>query len=66
MEAALERDIPLIPVFVQGATMPSIDLLPSTLSLLVYRHGIHVRTDPDFHGDVDRLIRGIEQHFKGR
>ena len=27
---------------------------------LAYRHGLSVRPDPDFHNDVDRLIRGIK------
>jgi hypothetical protein len=64
MEAALKRDIPVVPVLVQGSTMPSLEDLPEVLQSLVYRHGIPVRSDPDFHQDMDRLIKGIEGYLK--
>lgn len=60
IESALERDIPVIPVLVQGGKIPEKDALPSRLKELAYRNGIAVRADPDFHNDMDRLIRGIE------
>jgi len=62
IDAALERDIPVIPVLVQGAQLPYEQGLPNALKLLLFRNGISVRSDPDFHQDVDRLIRGIEDH----
>jgi len=40
MEAALKRDIPLVPVLVQGSSMPSPEDLPEILQSLVYRNGI--------------------------
>ena len=64
IEAALQRDIPVVPVLVQGATVPELQALPETLQSLVYRNGIPVRPDPDFHGDMDKLIRGIEGYLK--
>lgn len=63
LETALQRNIPVIPVLVQGATIPQEDALPSSLRPLAYRNGISVRPDPDFHTDMDRLIRGVEAHF---
>ena len=63
LETALQRDIPIIPVLVQGATVPEESALPSSLGSLAYRNGIEVRPDPDFHGDMDRLIRGVEAHL---
>jgi hypothetical protein len=63
IEAALERHIPVIPVLVQGAIMPAEEVLPHSMQALAYRNAIPVRADPDFHVDVDRLIRGIESHF---
>ena len=63
LETALQRNIPVIPVLVQGATIPQEDELPSSLRSLAYRNGISVRPDPDFHTDMDRLIRGVEAHF---
>lgn len=64
IETALQRDIPVIPVLVQGATVPQEDDLPSSLRPLAYRNGLSVRPDPDFHTDMDRLIRGVEARFK--
>ncbi|WP_249369920.1 GUN4 domain-containing protein [Acaryochloris marina] len=59
IEAALNRDIPVIPLLVSGAAMPSSSQLPECLSSLIYRNGIQIRRDPDFHRDMDRLIKGI-------
>lgn len=64
LEAALQRGIPVIPVLVQGATLPEENDLATSLQTLAYRNGISVRPDPDFHQDVDRLIKGIEAHLK--
>lgn len=64
LESALTREIPVIPLFVRGATMPSKEDLPDNFQQLIYRNGIAIRPDPDFHIDMDRLIRAIEGHFK--
>jgi len=64
IEAALERSIPIIPVLVDGVTMPSEEELPPSLARLAYRNGIEVRPDPDFHNDAERLLRGIESLLK--
>jgi hypothetical protein len=66
MEAALKRDIPVVPVLVQGSALPHPDDLPEVLQSLVYRNGIPVRPDPDFHQDMDRLIKGIEGYLKNK
>lgn len=63
IEAALERNIAVIPVLVQGASLPSVAELPASLQALSYRNAIAVRPDPDFHQDVARLIKGIEAHL---
>ena len=63
LEVALSRNIPVIPVLVRKASIPAEDALPSSLRSMAYRNGIQVRPDPDFHGDMDRLIKGIEPHL---
>jgi len=63
LESALERRIPVIPLLVRGAAVPSDSELPKSLSALTYRNGISVRPDPDFHRDMDRLIAGLETHL---
>jgi len=56
IEIALNRNIPVIPVLVQGASMPSADKLPLGIRQLAYRNGLQVHPDPYFHKDMDRLI----------
>jgi hypothetical protein len=62
IEAALARNIPVIPLLVGGAALPDESQLPDSLGPITYRNGIQVRADPDFHRDMDRLIAGLEQH----
>ena len=63
IESALLRKIPLIPVLVGGAEMPTEDALPQSLRKLATRNAIHVRPNPDFRPDMTRLIEGLEQLF---
>jgi formylglycine-generating enzyme required for sulfatase activity len=65
IETALQRDSVVIPVLVGGARLPKDHELPESLKGLAYRQSALVRTDPDFHRDVDRLIQRIEEVFKG-
>ena len=60
LEAALARGIPLIPVLVAGAAMPTSAQLPETLAAFAYRQGTAVRPDPDFHRDMDRLLASLQ------
>jgi hypothetical protein len=66
VEAALNRNIPIIPLLVRGALMPEEEKLPPSLRKLVYRNAILIRPDPDFHRDMDRLIAAISDHVKKR
>ncbi len=65
VESALRRKIPVIPLLVRQATMPSSDDMPDSLNDLATRNGMPIRPNPDFHGDMKRLISGIEQHLSG-
>ncbi len=64
IEAALQRNIPVIPLLVQGASMPSAGDLPESINELAFRNSIPVRPDPDFRKDMDRLIKGISHYLK--
>jgi cell division protein FtsZ len=59
IEAALERDVHVIPVLVDGARMPSADELPDRLKPLARRNGIEV-SHTRFDMDAERLMRGLE------
>jgi hypothetical protein len=64
--SALQRGIPLIPVLVSGATMPSEQDLPDVVGELSYRNGVPVRPDPDFHNDIERLSKGIQKLLESK
>jgi hypothetical protein len=64
IEAALARGIPVIPVLIDKVPMPAESELPSSVATLAYRNAILVDHGRDFHGHVDRLIRGIEWLFQ--
>jgi hypothetical protein len=64
IESALKRDIPVIPLLVQGAQMPEEMDLPPALQKLVYQNGMPIRPDPDFHNDMDRLISALERYLQ--
>lgn len=61
LECVLRRGISIVPVLVQGASMPKPGDLPSELSELAYFQGARVRSDPDFHRDMSLLTRGLER-----
>src|SRR6185295_2551202 len=56
---ALERDIRVIPVLVEGASIPRHDQLPEALAKLSRRNAIEL-SDVRWKYDVDRLIKTIE------
>jgi hypothetical protein len=60
VEAALERKIPIIPLLVDGSTVPADDELPASMKGLSYQTGIPVRPDPDFDGDMERLLAALD------
>lgn len=57
IETARELGLILIPVLVDGATMPRTEELPDELEWLAFVNAAPVRPAPDFDGDLDRLIR---------
>ena len=60
IQAALERNIPKIPLLVDGVAMPRRDQLPEAIRQLATRNGLEIR-HVSFNADVERLIEGIEQ-----
>jgi TIR domain len=56
---ALKRGIPIIPVLVEGATMPRERDLPESLKGLVRYQALTI-SDERFHAETDDLIRALE------
>jgi WD40 repeat protein len=59
IQAALERDIRVIPILVEGAVMPRRRQLPEELAGLARRNAIFLRHE-SFRSDADRLLEAIE------
>ncbi len=57
--AALERDVRVIPILVEGAVMPRAGELPESLAGLARRNAFSLRHE-SFRVDVDRLLAEIE------
>jgi len=64
IESALDKGIPVIPLLVRGAQMPVEEDLPPSLRKLVYRNGLQIRPDPDFHHDMDRLVSAVDKYIR--
>jgi hypothetical protein len=58
--SALKRDIPVVPVLVQGAKMPRAEQLPDDLKDLAYRNGVEL-THARWDSDLQVLIKALER-----
>jgi formylglycine-generating enzyme required for sulfatase activity len=62
--AALLRDIPVIPVLLDGAEVPKAENLPDELRELAVRNGLYLH-HASFHSDLDRLVAGLRGPLGG-
>src|SRR5215471_4645627 len=65
IETALASNLPIIPVTVSNAQMPTTEQLPLTLRPLAKMNGVAVRPDPDFNRDIDRLLGQLAPFLGG-
>ena len=56
--AALKRDVPIIPILLDGTKIPRSDLLPEDINELSFRNGLDLRYS-SFHSDMNRLVRDL-------
>lgn len=54
-------DLPIIPVLVRSALMPSAEAIPESIRELAHRNGLRVRPSTDFEPDMLRLIQKIRE-----
>lgn len=66
IQVALERDIPVVPVLVKNASVPSAADLPPEISELAYKQAAEVRAGSDYKYHLKRLINGLENSIAGR
>ena len=65
IEAALRNNKPVIPVLVEGATMPTAAQLPDSLKPLLRRHAIRI-SHPTFDSDLGALVRALRTIDRAR
>jgi hypothetical protein len=65
IQAALERDVRLIPILVEGAPMPRVRDLPRQLAGLARRNAMTMRHE-SFPYDAERLVTAIERVLAAR
>ena len=59
IEAALDRDVPILIALVDDAPMPAAESLPPSLGRLTSRPVLPLRADPLFRSDVARLLEAV-------
>ncbi|MGH6706837.1 MAG: toll/interleukin-1 receptor domain-containing protein [Sphingomicrobium sp.] len=59
VETALQREITVIPLLIDGAVMPSRDQLPESLWPLLRRNALPIDSGRDFHAQLSRLTRDL-------
>jgi hypothetical protein len=60
IEAALARNVRVIPILVEGATMPTADKLPASLSKLIRRQALEL-SPSSFEFDTSRLLKVLDR-----
>ena len=60
VETALRRRVPVIPITIGNARMPSSEQLPPSLKDFAFRNAVKIDTGRDFEYHIDRLFRSID------
>jgi hypothetical protein len=60
IEMALQRNMPMVPVLVNGGRMPKPEELPESMKAFSFRNAAEVESGRDFRQHMDRLIRSID------
>jgi hypothetical protein len=66
VEAALARAIPVIPILVDNARMPTVSDLPESLSNFAFRNAAQVEAWREFNQQIDRLIRSMSRLLESK
>jgi hypothetical protein len=59
VETALDRGIPVVPLLIDGASLPTREQLPESLWPLLRRNALPVDSGRDFHAQLTRLVRDL-------
>jgi ATP-dependent Clp protease ATP-binding subunit ClpB len=62
---ALQREIQVVPILLEGTRIPRPDQLPNDLARLAQRQGLEIR-HVSFHSDMDKLITALRAQLTGK
>jgi class 3 adenylate cyclase/predicted ATPase len=65
IEMAMRREIPIVPVLIDSATMPEARDLPDSLKKFAFINAAPINSGRDFHPHMERLIRSIDDILDG-
>ena len=60
IETALRAGVPIVPVLVYGAVFPESSAIPESIRPMLQRQSALIRSDQDFHRDMDRIIQTLD------
>jgi len=63
IESALKRDIPVVPVLIEDARMPSETDLPEPIKAMAFRNAAEIRAGRDRKQQIARLVSDLERHW---
>ena len=63
IETALQARVPVFPVLIEGATMPTTSELPASLKSFAAINAATIHSGPDFDADMARLLAAIDQRL---
>jgi len=66
VETALQRGIPVIPVLIGGAVMPTTAELPESIRTFSYRNAASIDSGRNFHVDLERLMRSMDRLLEAK
>lgn len=64
IEAAINRNIPVIPILIDNAVMPSSDLLPETLRPFAFRNAAELRAGRDMDHHMEILMCALQEYVR--
>ncbi len=65
LEAALERNVPIIPILVGHNQMPLESQLPTKIARIVYHQAMPMDPSRDYEAHMTRLVTDLRSHFMG-
>lgn len=61
LERAIARGLPVVPLLIDGAKMPGVDELPTSIAPLTQQQALPINSEQDFSGQMDRLVRDLKR-----